>query len=178
MHGHPFSIVEEEGFNLMQKWEMPGWRGISRIKARTYRVNVSEAEKKRLKLLLKNVKKISITTDYWKLKNQKIENMVIGLTKIGIYKNGFSTLSISHLLGAVLRLQMLWRCLEKWGIDSKVHTFSVDNASANDSAIDNMSFTLEVKRSCLVRANYSMLEVVVIFSTYSTRCSFQDYRHY
>lgn len=100
--------------------------------------------------------------------------MVIGLTKIGIYKNGLSTLSISDLIGAVSRLEMLWRCLEEWGIESKVHTISVNNASANDSAIDNLSFTLEVKRSCLVRANYSMSDVVVIFLTYITTWSFRD----
>lgn len=49
MHGHPFSIVEEEGFNLMQKWGMPEWIGISRIATRTYHVNVSEVEKKMAK---------------------------------------------------------------------------------------------------------------------------------
>lgn len=36
-----------------------------------------KSKRKWLKVLLNNVKKIRITTDYWKLKNQKIENMVI-----------------------------------------------------------------------------------------------------
>ncbi|KAL0453629.1 UNVERIFIED_CONTAM: hypothetical protein Slati_1341000 [Sesamum latifolium] len=30
MHEHPFSIVEEDGFNLMQKRRMPEWRGRTR----------------------------------------------------------------------------------------------------------------------------------------------------
>ncbi|KAL0292794.1 UNVERIFIED_CONTAM: hypothetical protein Sangu_3250500 [Sesamum angustifolium] len=76
MHEHPFSIVEEDGFNLMQRRGMPEWRGMTRNIAKTYCINVYESEKKKLKSLLKNVNK-SATTDCWKSKNQKIEYMVI-----------------------------------------------------------------------------------------------------
>ena len=31
MHEHPFTIVEEEGFNIMQRRGMPEWEKISRI---------------------------------------------------------------------------------------------------------------------------------------------------
>ncbi|KAG8379316.1 hypothetical protein BUALT_Bualt07G0075700 [Buddleja alternifolia] len=69
-----------------------------------------------LKNFLKNVnKKVSLTTDLWKLKNQRIEYMVI--TGHWIDEN--------------------W-CLAEWGIQSKVYSISVDNASANDAAIANL----------------------------------------
>ncbi|KAL0298835.1 UNVERIFIED_CONTAM: hypothetical protein Sradi_6543300 [Sesamum radiatum] len=52
MHEKSFSEVEEEGFNLFCRRGMPEWRGVSRTTARTYCVNVYEAEKKKLKSLL------------------------------------------------------------------------------------------------------------------------------
>ncbi|KAL0375586.1 UNVERIFIED_CONTAM: Zinc finger BED domain-containing protein RICESLEEPER 3 [Sesamum calycinum] len=52
MHEKSFSEVEEEGFNLFCRRGMPEWRGVSRTTARTYCVNVYEAEKKKLKNLL------------------------------------------------------------------------------------------------------------------------------
>ncbi|KAL0430518.1 UNVERIFIED_CONTAM: hypothetical protein Sradi_0677800 [Sesamum radiatum] len=75
MHEHPFSIVED-GFNLMQRRGMPEWRGMTKNTTKTYFINVYELEKK-LKSLLKNINKISLTTDCWKSKNQKIKYMVI-----------------------------------------------------------------------------------------------------
>ncbi|KAL0368401.1 UNVERIFIED_CONTAM: hypothetical protein Scaly_1059000 [Sesamum calycinum] len=43
----------------------------------------------------------------------------------------------------------IWRCLEDWGIESKIHIISVDNASANDSAIENLKIYLRNKRRLL-----------------------------
>ncbi|KAL3522938.1 hypothetical protein ACH5RR_015772 [Cinchona calisaya] len=77
MHEHPFSILEEEGFNFMMKLGLPDWQKISRNTSKVDCVAVYELEKKKLKNLLKNVNKISLTTDLWKSKNQKIEYMVI-----------------------------------------------------------------------------------------------------
>ena len=31
MHEHPFSLMEEEGFNMMQKCEMPVWQKVSQF---------------------------------------------------------------------------------------------------------------------------------------------------
>lgn len=77
MHEHPFSIVEEEGFNMMQRRGMPEWQKISRTAIKKDCFQVYEMEKKKLKALLKNVAKISVTTDLWKSANQKIEYMVL-----------------------------------------------------------------------------------------------------
>ncbi|KAK4413208.1 Zinc finger BED domain-containing protein RICESLEEPER 1 [Sesamum alatum] len=107
MHEHPFSIVEEEGFNLMQRRGMPEWRGLIRNTAKAYCINVYESEKKKLKSLLKNKR-------------------VLNFVHIPPPRRG---LEIANAI---------WRCLEDWGIESKIHTISVDNASANDSAIDNL----------------------------------------
>ncbi|XP_022715071.1 zinc finger BED domain-containing protein RICESLEEPER 4-like [Durio zibethinus] len=77
MHEHPFSIIEEEGFNMMQKRGMPEWEKVSRNTIKKDCMQVYEAEKKKLKALLKTISKISLTTDLWKSSNQKIEYMVL-----------------------------------------------------------------------------------------------------
>ncbi|KAL0463245.1 UNVERIFIED_CONTAM: hypothetical protein Slati_0212100 [Sesamum latifolium] len=43
----------------------------------------------------------------------------------------------------------IWHCLEDWGIESKIHTISVDNASSNDVAIDNLKIYVKNKRRLL-----------------------------
>ncbi|KAG8380827.1 hypothetical protein BUALT_Bualt06G0056900 [Buddleja alternifolia] len=41
---------------------------------------------------------------------------------------------------------LIWRCLEDWGIVAKIHTVSIDNASANDLAIDNLKVFIRSKK--------------------------------
>ncbi|XP_011080812.1 zinc finger BED domain-containing protein RICESLEEPER 2-like [Sesamum indicum] len=153
MHEHPFSIVEEEGFNLMQRRGMPKWREITRNTAKTYCINVYEAEKKKMKSLLKNVNKISLTTNCWKSKNQKIGYMVItGHWIDESWQLQKRVLNFVHIPPPYRDLEIanaIWRCLENWGIDGKIHTISVDNASANDSAIENLKIYVKNKRRLL-----------------------------
>ncbi|KAL0345583.1 UNVERIFIED_CONTAM: Zinc finger BED domain-containing protein RICESLEEPER 1 [Sesamum radiatum] len=104
MHEKSFSEVEEEGFNLFCRRGMPEWRGVSRTTAKTYCVNVYEAEKKKLKNLLQ-------------------KKRVLNFVHIPPPRRGLEI------------ADTIWRCLKDWDIQSKIHTISVDNASANDSAI-------------------------------------------
>ncbi|KAL0334154.1 UNVERIFIED_CONTAM: hypothetical protein Sangu_1571600 [Sesamum angustifolium] len=43
----------------------------------------------------------------------------------------------------------IWRCLDDWDIQSKIHTVSVDNASANDSAIFHLKTYAQRKKKLL-----------------------------
>ncbi|KAK4435396.1 hypothetical protein Salat_0703000 [Sesamum alatum] len=61
---HPFSIVEEDGLNLFCRRGMPEWRVMTRNIIKAHCIKAYESEKKKLKGLLKNVNKISLTTDY------------------------------------------------------------------------------------------------------------------
>lgn len=73
MHEHHFIIIEEEGFNMMQRRGMlVEWDTVSRISIKTNCETVYDIEKKKLKDLLKSISKISVTTDMWKSTN-KIE---------------------------------------------------------------------------------------------------------
>lgn len=71
MHEHPFSIMEEKGFNMMQKCGILEWEEVSCVIIKKDCMRAYEAEKKKLKVLLKNVCKISLTTDLWKSSAKK-----------------------------------------------------------------------------------------------------------
>ncbi|GKC93505.1 zinc finger BED domain-containing protein RICESLEEPER 2-like protein, partial [Tanacetum coccineum] len=77
MHEHSFSIVEEAGFNFMIKVGIPQWPRLSRTTEKNKCVKVYENQKKKLKDMLKKVDSITLTTDIWKSKCQKIGYMVI-----------------------------------------------------------------------------------------------------
>ncbi|KAL0454721.1 UNVERIFIED_CONTAM: Zinc finger BED domain-containing protein RICESLEEPER 1 [Sesamum latifolium] len=153
MHGKSFSEVEEEGFNLFCRRGMPEWRGVSRTAAMTYCVNVYEVEKKKLKNLLQKANKISLTADCWKSKNQKMEYVVI--TGHWIDQNWQlqkRVLNFVHIPPPRRGLEIadaIWRCVEDWDIQSKIHTVCVDNASANDSAIYLLKIYAQRKKKLL-----------------------------
>ncbi len=63
MHEHPFSIVDEEGFNIMQRCGMIEWQKISWNTIKKDCEIVYEAEKEKLKAQLKGISKISLTID-------------------------------------------------------------------------------------------------------------------
>ncbi|KAG8366467.1 hypothetical protein BUALT_Bualt17G0083000 [Buddleja alternifolia] len=77
IHEYAFSAVEDEWYNVMMKMANPEWMPISRAMIRNQCVKIYESEKKNLKNEFKYVNKMSITTDCWKSKNQKIEYLVI-----------------------------------------------------------------------------------------------------
>ncbi|KAK8565562.1 hypothetical protein V6N12_059120 [Hibiscus sabdariffa] len=137
MHEHPFSIVEEEGFNLMMKRGMPQWTSVSRVTMRSDSFKVYEFEKLKLKALLKKVDRISLTTDLWKSKPQKIEYMVLTAHFVDLdWKLQKRVLNFVHfppLRKEANIVDCILKCLKEWEIEDKVFTISVDNASANDS---------------------------------------------
>ncbi|GKA54913.1 zinc finger BED domain-containing protein RICESLEEPER 2-like protein [Tanacetum coccineum] len=109
MHEHPFTIVEEDGLNLVFKSMQPRAKNITRHAVKNDCMNVYEMEKKRLKKLLVDIKRISLTTNLWKSKHQNTEYMVI----------------TGHFVDTNWKLQKR----------DKIMTISVDNASANDAAM-------------------------------------------
>lgn len=145
MHEHPFTVVEEEGFNIMQKTGMPEWEKISRNTLKNDCVSVYESEKKKLKAMLKNVNKISLTTDMWKSGNQKIEYMVITCHFVDSeWKLQKRVINFVHLPPPLRGIDIadgIYKCLKEWGIENKIYTISVDNAAKNDVALRNLKDT-------------------------------------
>ncbi|XP_031249583.1 zinc finger BED domain-containing protein DAYSLEEPER-like [Pistacia vera] len=77
MHEHQFRVVEQEGFNNLLKYLTPGWEKISRFTSKNDCMKVYEMENERLKAVLNNIDRISLTTDLWNSSNQKLEYMVV-----------------------------------------------------------------------------------------------------
>ncbi|KAL6534872.1 hypothetical protein OROGR_013547 [Orobanche gracilis] len=151
MHEHPFTVVEEEGFNIMMKRGMPEWTRITRVAIRNDCFAVYEREKEKLKVLLKKVHKISLTTDLWKSKSQKLEYMVLtGHWIDSTWKLQKRVLNFVHLppprTGIVIADQIL-KCLRGWGLEKKVYTLSVDNASNNETCVNSLKNTFSKTRS-------------------------------
>ncbi|XP_073300079.1 zinc finger BED domain-containing protein RICESLEEPER 2-like isoform X3 [Primulina huaijiensis] len=142
MHDHPFSILEEEGFNMFCRRGMPEWIGVSRATAKKSCFMIYEMEKKMLCNVLKTVRNISLTTDLWKSKNQKIEYMVItGHWIDSNWKLNKRVLSFANIPSPRCGPQIsdtVIKCAREWGLENKVYTVSVDNASVNDAAIKYM----------------------------------------
>nr|GEV86143.1 hypothetical protein [Tanacetum cinerariifolium] len=79
MHEHPFNIVEDEGFNMMQQCGMLQWECTSRAFIKNDCVKVYEIEKKKLKNYLKdwNIKNkvFTISVDNASNNNKAIKNL-------------------------------------------------------------------------------------------------------
>ncbi|GMJ13921.1 DAYSLEEPER [Hibiscus trionum] len=139
MHEHAFSIVEEEDFNMMLKMAIPQWKSVSRHTIRNDSFKVYEVEKNKLKEKLKNVDKISLTTDLWRSKPQKIEYMVLTAHFVDhdwkLQKRVLNFVHIPPPRKGKDIANCIFKCLKGWDIENKVFTVSVDNASANDSCI-------------------------------------------
>ncbi|XP_031104753.1 zinc finger BED domain-containing protein RICESLEEPER 2-like [Ipomoea triloba] len=148
---HSFTILEEIGFNLMMKRGWPEWKKINRSTIKSDCLKVYEIEKKKLKNNLESVSKVSLTTDCWKSKNQKIEYMVVTGHWIDsswkLQKRVLSFINIPPLRGGLQISDAIFRCMKEWGIENKVFTITVDNATSNDFAIRYMKDTLQRSRS-------------------------------
>ncbi|KAL0448525.1 UNVERIFIED_CONTAM: Zinc finger BED domain-containing protein RICESLEEPER 1 [Sesamum latifolium] len=73
----------------------------------------------------------------------------------------------------------IWRCLEDWDIQSKIHTISVDNASANDSAIYHLKTYAQKRKlvdDCRTRwtSTYEMLSTAIKFKDVFPRFAAKD----
>ncbi|KAG6477569.1 hypothetical protein ZIOFF_066836 [Zingiber officinale] len=157
MHEHPFTILDEEGFNLMMRRGMPEWQKISRTTCRVDCMKIYEIEKKRLKKSLECVDKISLTTDCWKSKTQKIEYMVVTGHWIdscwNLQKRVLSFINIPPPRGGLQISDAIFKCMKEWGIENKVFTITVDNASSNDLAIRYMKDTIQRSRTLACEGN-------------------------
>ncbi|VFQ71911.1 unnamed protein product [Cuscuta campestris] len=73
----PLNVTESPFFTFMLKINQPQYEKISRASVRSDVVSVYELEKKKIQLALTSIKKISLTTDIWKSKVQKISYMCV-----------------------------------------------------------------------------------------------------
>ncbi|XP_019427048.1 PREDICTED: zinc finger BED domain-containing protein RICESLEEPER 2-like [Lupinus angustifolius] len=148
MHELPFNIVDAQGMMWAFQYGIPEFQKMSRKTIRNDCIAIYEAEKKCLKALLRSVGKISLTTDMWRSNHQVAEYMVITGHFIDagwkLQKRVLSFVKVPAPRRGVDVADAIFKCLKSWGIDEKVFSISVDNASYNDSCLK----TLKENLSC------------------------------
>ncbi|KAH6764506.1 hypothetical protein C2S51_015755 [Perilla frutescens var. frutescens] len=150
VHELPFHFSEYELFNFLMKTATPHYEKISRATVRNDCITSFELEKKKLMLELKDVKRISVTTDLWK-SDQNISYMVVTGHYVDAYWNlqkrtlNFCNIPPPHSRLAIC--DVLNKCLVEWGIERKVWTVTVDNASNNDVVVRTLQENLSYDQS-------------------------------
>ncbi|KAK6146207.1 hypothetical protein DH2020_020076 [Rehmannia glutinosa] len=138
VHELPFSFVEYELFNLVMQSATPYYQRISRATTKNDCWTSYELEKKRIKGLLKSVDKVSITTDIW-TSGQNIQYMVMTAHFIDsdwkLQKRILNFVDVPPPHTGTVVCDALYKCLQDWGIEEKIWTITVDNASYNDSTV-------------------------------------------
>ncbi|XP_019156926.1 PREDICTED: zinc finger BED domain-containing protein RICESLEEPER 2-like [Ipomoea nil] len=139
IHEQPLNVVENYGFTFMFKANLPQFEKLSRAMARNDVITVYEIEKKKLQSMLRTINKISLTTDIWKSKVQKISYMCVTGHFVDsnwqLQKRVLSFMPLPPPHTGVDIIYGVMKSTKDWGIEHKIFTISVDNASNNDVAI-------------------------------------------
>nr|GMC95548.1 zinc finger BED domain-containing protein RICESLEEPER 2-like [Ipomoea batatas] len=137
MHEQPLNVVENYGFTFMFKVNLPQFEKVSRAIAKNDVITVYDIEKKKLQLMLRTINKISLTTNIWKSKVQKVSYMcVTGHFVDSNWQLQKRVLSFMPLPPpGVDIIDGVMKSKKDWGIEHKIFTISVDNASNNDVAV-------------------------------------------
>ncbi|XP_076885190.1 zinc finger BED domain-containing protein RICESLEEPER 2-like [Bidens hawaiensis] len=147
-HELPFSFVEYHWFNQLLKYNNHLYEKVSRSTITRDCKKVVEGEKEKVKKMLKKVNMISLTSDCW-TSNQTVGYMCLTAHFVGCDWKlnkciiGFTELAPPHS-GEVISDAIL-ECLIKWGIQDKIGTITLDNASNNDRAAAILMRNFQVK---------------------------------
>ncbi|KAM7506694.1 hypothetical protein LguiA_017147 [Lonicera macranthoides] len=150
----PFRVVEGSGYIAMMKEAESRFKIPSRKKVAEGVWDLFVLEKSKIFEAIRD-QRVSITTDTWtSIQNinymvvtshfmdsdWKLHKRIINFTKITSHKG--------EDIGRILEV-----CLNNWGID-KIFSITVDNASANDGAVDYMKRRLKEMNTLLVSGKY------------------------
>nr|XP_012575278.1 zinc finger BED domain-containing protein RICESLEEPER 2-like [Cicer arietinum] len=149
VHEYPFSVVEDDIRMWGFQYANPDFHKVTHKTARNDCLAIFGMEKKILKKFLESVSKISLTTDMWKSSHQVVEYMVITRHFIdagcNLQKRVLGFVKVPPPRRGIDVADAIYKCLKTWGIENKVFSVSVDNASYNDSCLrrlkDNLSLS-------------------------------------
>ncbi|XP_040997110.1 zinc finger BED domain-containing protein RICESLEEPER 2-like [Juglans microcarpa x Juglans regia] len=112
-----------------------------------------ETEKTKLKALLEPVDKVHITTDMW-TSCQKLSYMVVTChfidTDWHLQRRVLNFCNVPPLHTGLLIADALEKCFQGWGIENKISSITVDNASSNDVAIRILKDNFRLKKTLSV----------------------------
>ncbi|XP_061353222.1 zinc finger BED domain-containing protein DAYSLEEPER-like [Gastrolobium bilobum] len=133
VHEYPFSIVDDTIWMWGFKFANNEFDKVSRQTTKNDCMKMYEVEKKILKALLISVNRISLTTDMWRSSHQVAEYMVITChfvdSEWNLQKRVLSFVKVPPPRHEVDVSDAIFKCLQLWGIESKVFSVSVDNSA-------------------------------------------------
>ncbi|KAJ3689916.1 hypothetical protein LUZ61_019080 [Rhynchospora tenuis] len=147
-HELPFMFSEYSLFRRYMLYNNPLWQKVSRTTITKECMRVVESERGKLKKVFKDVEKVSLTSDCW-TSNRTVGYMCITTHYIDSDWNlqkriiTFKDLSPPHS-GEVISDAILV-AIRKWGIEDKIGTVTLDNASNNDKAASLLRFSFEAR---------------------------------
>lgn len=100
--------------------------------------------KKRVQGLLKYPKRVSITTDIWR-SGQKLEYMVVTCHFVHdwkLHKRVLNFVKVPPPHNGAAVSDSLYKCLEDWGLERKLASVTMDNASYNDVDVKRLKESL------------------------------------
>ncbi|XP_038987604.1 zinc finger BED domain-containing protein RICESLEEPER 2-like [Phoenix dactylifera] len=141
-------MVEHQFFVLFYKALNPKFELIKRVALRNDCMKMFAIEKQKLRSMLRNVDRISLTTDLW-TSNQTIGYICItghfldSEWKLQKRILNFCSLAPPHTGIAIA--DCILQCLTEWEIEDKVSTITLDNASSNDTAVKVLRDNFAIK---------------------------------
>ncbi|KAG6627219.1 hypothetical protein CIPAW_15G111200 [Carya illinoinensis] len=151
-HEYPFSLMEH-----VEK--------MSRAAAKKECMRTYENEKTKLRALLKRVNKVHITIDMW-TSCQKLSYMVVTCHFIDsdwhLQRRVLNFCNVPPPHTSLLIADALEKCFQSWGIENKISSITVDNASSNDVAIRILKVDFRLKKTLSVSGqlfHYGLVEI-------------------
>ncbi|XP_074344995.1 zinc finger BED domain-containing protein RICESLEEPER 2-like [Apium graveolens] len=146
----PFRHAESFMFDKVMRTATPYWQKITRYVVKKDCIGTYEIEKNKLSELFKSVRKINITTGMWTSSHQKLGYMVVTGHWIdsdwNLNMRVLNFCNVPPLHSGFIISEVLFKCLNEWGIIDKIGTLTVDNAAANDVALRYFKQTFSVRR--------------------------------
>ena len=152
-HNLPFSYVEYDGAREMHRYLHSDVLIISRNTGKTNLIKMHMKEKGTVKSMLNAcLRRICLTSDLWT--SLTIDGYMC-LTAHFVDKDlvlakrvlKFSFMPLPH--NGISLFEKIYVLLQKWGIENKVFTITLDNASTNDACVDGLKHTLNIKKALL-----------------------------
>ncbi|KAM3376037.1 hypothetical protein P3S68_014751 [Capsicum galapagoense] len=140
-HNYPFKFVEHKGIRDIHSYLNPIVRHISRNTAKSDILNMYAREKELLKAeLAKITSRVCLTSDMW--------SSLVSNEEILIFQH----VPPPHM-GTIL-CHFLINFLKEWGIEKKIFNLTLDNATFNNSVVDNLKNHLSLMRSLVCEGKF------------------------
>nr|GLL33406.1 zinc finger BED domain-containing protein RICESLEEPER 2-like [Ipomoea trifida] len=171
-HDLPFSFVEYDGIRKWEKYLNPDVPSISRNTLVSDITKIYFQEKEKLKQVLANIKnRICLTSDVWTACTSEGYICLTGHFVDENWKLNSKILCFAKMPPPHTRVELaakIYQFLKEWGIERKVFSLTLDNASCNDTMQEIVKEQLTLNESLLcdgeffhIRCSAHILNLIV-----------------